>query len=203
MNIVELHKDLLKVRFHRAKNNFIRHGDCIELIASNGDRCFIDLEDADLADYSWYSTKGYFNRVSSRSHPTHPNKVIYLHVLILERVLGRQVTSGEIADHIDWDKANNRRHNIRLANKSENATNSAGHTDRKSFYKGVTRAVNTCRVQLNYSVTISETGFKSEIEAAKRYDELAAQYHGKYAAFNFPEDWIYDFDLQHYRKLRG
>lgn len=202
MDIIELHTDLLKVRFRRAKSNFIKHDDCIEIIASNGDRCFIDLEDADLAEYSWYSTNGYFNRNTSRSHPTSPSKIVYLHVLILERVIGRQVTEGEYSDHIDWNKENNRRQNIRVASKSENAINSNGHKERASKYKGVTRAVDTCRVQLNYSVTISETGFTSELDAAKRYDELAACHHGKFATFNFPENWIFDFEKQQYQQIR-
>jgi hypothetical protein len=203
MNILDYHRDLLKVRFQRVCGEYVRHDDHIEIIASNGDRCCIDLEDEDLAKYSWQSTKGYFNRLASRSHPTYPCKVLYLHVLILERILGRRIEPGEVSDHVNWNKLDNRRSNLRVASKSENAINSPGHGNRRSKYKGVTRAVNTCRVQLAYSVTISECGFRSEIDAARRYDELSAQHHGKYATFNFPEEWIFDIESQQYKRLTG
>jgi hypothetical protein len=201
MNIIQVQQDLLKIRFQRSEGRFIERNDCLEIIASNGSSCFIDKEDADLAVYSWNQTNGYFARHSSRKHPTSPNRSLYLHSLILERKLGRQLKEGEYTDHIDWDKSNNRRINLRLSSKSENAINSQGQKrTRTQRFKGVTRAINTYRVQLNYSTSISECGFTDEVEAAKRYDELAAQYHGKYAFLNFPEDWVFDLELQRYKK---
>ena len=201
MSIIQLQHDLLKIRFQRSNGRFIEHNDCFEIISPNNHRCFIDKEDADLVVYSWNQTNGYFMRHTSRKHPTHPFKTLYLHALILERKLGRQLKPGEFTDHIDWDKSNNRRYNLRVSSKSENAINSRGHKDRSGTYKGVARSANLYRVQLNYSVSISECGFASETEAARRYDELAAQHHGKHAVLNFPEDWVFDLQSKQYKKL--
>lgn len=201
MDILSYQASLLKVRFQRAKPRFVERLDCIELIASNGDSCFIDKEDADLASYAWGSTKGYFNRITSRSHPDHPSKTVYLHALILERKLGRLLDSGELGDHIDWDKRNNRRANLRLASKAQNACNSKRHSDATSGYRGVSQAVDTYRVQIQYTVTISRAGYRDPEEAARVYDILAAEHHGKFAVFNFPQEWVYDLTEERYRKL--
>lgn len=199
MNILEYQADLLRVRYQKTRPSFVEHSDCIELIASNGDRCFIDLEDADLAQYSWGSTKGYFNRTTSRSHPIKPSKIMYLHVLVLERKIGRTLTSSEFCDHSDWNKANNRRHNLRVASKSQNAANAKRHKDAVVQYKGVSQGINTYRVQINFSVTISESGFTSAEEAARFYDSLAAKHHGRFAVFNFPDEWVWDLEGECWR----
>jgi hypothetical protein len=201
MNIIQTHDDLLKVRFKRKPGQFIEHQDSIEMFSENGERCFIDFDDSDFTNYSWYSVNGYFYRRTSRKHPVEPNRMLYVHVLILERKIGRRLESGEFTDHIDWDKTNNRRVNLRVSSKSENAINSRGHKDRSGTYKGVARSANLYRVHLNYSVSISECGFASETEAARRYDELAAQHHGKHAVLNFPEDWVFDLQSKQYKKL--
>lgn len=206
MNIIEYQRDLLKVRRFRSEPKFEVHDNCIEIISSKDEKCFIDLVDADLSNYPWSSNNNYFVRYTSRSHPTQPNKGLWLAPMILERKIGRPLKEGEYCDHIDWNKENNHRSNLRLANKHENAYNvkprSPGRSLKRkpsSLFKGVTKAVNTYRVQINYSVSISKTGFRDETEAAKTYDKLAAEHHGKFAVFNFPEDWVFDLAENRYK----
>lgn len=122
--------------------------------------------------------------------------------MILERKLGRRLKAGEFTDHIDWNKQNCRRFNLRLVSKSQNAINSQGQKrTRNCKYKGVTQGTYTYRVQLRYSILISESGFNSEMDAARRYDELAAQYHGEHAVLNFPDEWVFDLQARQYKKL--
>jgi len=202
MDIIEFQKDLLRTRFNRSKPQWTRHADCIEIEASNGTSCFIDLCDEDLANYSWYCQNNYFSRNTSRSHPTFPNVTVYLAPMILERMIGRRLSEGEHCDHINWDRLNNRRGNLRLATKAENAYNTRAYkTSRMSKYKGVDKAVNTYCVRIQYSVSIQESGFRDEKVAARRHDELAATYHGKFAVFNFPNEWIYDLREDKYVRV--
>lgn len=206
MDIISYQSDLLKTRFTRVEPKWVEHADCVEIISSTGLSCFVDLCDIDLAKYAWYcqSNLHYFNRSVSRSHKVFPGLTVYLSPLILERVLGRLLAKGEHCDHIDWDRANNRRSNLRLATKAENAYNVRVHADkdsRVSKLKGVTQAVDTFRVQIQYSTSIAESGFRSAESAARRYDELAAEYHGKFAVFNYPNEWVYDLAESKYIRV--
>jgi hypothetical protein len=204
MDVLGYHNELLKTRFSRGHSRFVEHDDCVEVFASNGGSCFLDRQDQDLVKYIWYSNKGYFGRTTSRSHPTMPLKSIYMSRIVLERSIGRLLSDDEYCDHIDWNKANNRRINLRVASKFENACNVRTHSDRpfeQPSYKGVTRAVDTCRVQIQYTVTVSESGFCSAEDAARRYDELAAKHHGRFAVFNFPQEWVFDLLSNTYVKL--
>ena len=205
MDIIAYQTDLLKSRFKRVEPKWVEHGDCIEIIAANGISCFVDLCDRDLADYSWYcQSNSYFTRNVSRSHSVFPNVTIYLAPLILERMLGRLVVKGEHCDHIDWNKLNNRRSNLRLATKAENAYNIRPHArkdPRVSNLKGVSQAVDTFRVQIQYSTSIAESGFRSAESAARRYDDLAAEHHGKFAVFNYPNEWVYDLVESRYVRI--
>ena len=207
MDIIAFQKDLLKTRFSRSTPKWTRHDDCIKITATNGVSCFIDLCDEDLAKYSWYCQNNYFSRNSSRRHPEFPNVTVYLAPMILERMIGRRLMEGEHCDHINWDRLNNRRSNLRLATKAENAYNVKGHKDKVNKgefdYKGVSKGAFTYRTQIQYSTTISECGFRSPEEAARRYDELAAKHHGKFAVFNFPEEWVYDLAEGQYLKAQS
>jgi hypothetical protein len=52
-------------------------------------------------------------------------------------MLGRPLARGELADHIDNDGLNNRRDNLRLATRTQNAGNSRTWVNNSSGYKGV------------------------------------------------------------------
>jgi len=51
--------------------------------------------------------------------------VLFLHRIILERVLGRPIAEGKETDHIDQNPLNNRRNNLREVSHQENCQNRA------------------------------------------------------------------------------
>lgn len=90
----------------------------------------LDEIDSDLFKSKWHKhTAGYLQTGGG-------NNKRYAHRIVLERKLGRPLAKGEMCDHINRDKLDNRRDNLRLADKSLNAVNTK---DKKNStgYRGV------------------------------------------------------------------
>lgn len=103
---------------------------------------------------------------------------IYLHRFLMG------ATRGQIVDHINGDKLDNRRANLRFCTASENASNRAFTS--ASGFRGVHRR------QFRWVALITVSGSRFRIgsfataqEAAKAYDAAAQQHFGRYAILNF------------------
>jgi hypothetical protein len=97
--------------------------------------------------------------------------------------------SKEEVDHINLNKLDNRKHNLRACNRNQNQCNKKPRT--KSGYIGVFTHCNgkyfTAEVMSNgirYYVGI----FKNVIEAAIARDKKAKEVQGQFAKLNFPEN---------------
>jgi hypothetical protein len=103
----------------------------IEIPITRALKTIVSDDDGDFGEYAWSYSSGYACR------KTNENQNIRLHRLILERVIGRQLTAGEYCDHINGNRLDNRRENLRLADQSQNAQNSHLRNDNKSGVRGV------------------------------------------------------------------
>ena len=154
----------------------------------------VDLCDADLAEFNWGAHAAHaLNEDLWYATRRNLGKRLMMHRVILERMLGRRLNRGEEVDHINQDGLDNRRSNLRLANRSGNTANCRKRLTYKgklpsSQYKGVHwRAdkdrwcseitVNGKRLRLGY--------FNSEIGAARVYDRAARRCFGEFAKVNF------------------
>lgn len=167
--------------------------DCVVYLeTTKGMTALIDEVDKDLADLNWQSNGRYVIRKDKE------RKYVFMHRMILERILGRCLEKDEVADHINGNGFDNRRENLRLSTHAENCANiikpSRINTDKKhaSKYKGVNfdeerglwRARITCRG------TTSHLGyFGNEEDAAEAYDMAAIIFYDNYAKLNFPHEW--------------
>lgn len=99
---------------------------------TQGKETIVDIIDSDLADLKWHCSKG--DKYAGCSNKGNP---LYMHRVILERILDRPLMEGEIVDHIDGNGLNNTRSNLRLANNQQNLRNGKLRISNKSGRIGV------------------------------------------------------------------
>lgn len=105
-----------------------------------------------------------------------------MHRLIMDAPEGSRI------DHVNGDKLDNRRRNLRFATRSQNAMNKGKPKNNTSGFKGVSwykKAKKWCaRIKVN-GKTI-HLGLFAEIKiAARAYDAAARELHGEFAYTNF------------------
>jgi hypothetical protein len=110
---------------------------------------------------------------------------LFLHNFLLN------LPNGSGIDHIDRNKLNNSKSNLRLATNSQQGANRNIFKNNTSGYKGVTikktstgRLRYAARIKVNYE-NINLGNYDTAEEAAKAYDVAALQYFGEFACLNF------------------
>jgi hypothetical protein len=145
----------------------------------------VSSRDSDLADLKWHYSVGYaFKRFCDGYKDK--GKIIGMHVIILQRMLGRNLIKGECVDHVNMNTLDNQRSNLRLANKQKNSQNTKRRKDNASGYKGV--AVNQNGKKWRAYITVNKKrihlGEHDTPELAhKAYCEAAMKYFGEFARF--------------------
>lgn len=144
--------------------------------------CQIDKEDVDeISAYNWsYHAKTGF--CTKKNY-----KTLYMHRLITK------CPDFLVVDHIDGDKRNNLRSNLRICTQSQNTKNQKIPKNNKSGYKGVSfdtwaykKNLRKCwiaRIKVNRK-GINLGRFLTPEEAANVYNEAAVKYFGEFANLN-------------------
>lgn len=148
---------------------------------TRGASCTVSPNDTDLAQYSW-SLDGPGNYASRRDYtvPTKPATFL-MHRVILERMLGRALTSCEQVDHQNGNKLDNRRENLRLATPQQNSRNRGKNANNTSGYKGVSysRCAHKWTAQIYINRKRQHLGvFTTPEAAAIAYNEAAEREFG-------------------------
>jgi hypothetical protein len=162
-----------------------------EITLTKGQSTVVDDE-----DYEWLSAnKWQFNirGYAIRYERITPEKRVYLrmHRKILERMIGRSLVEGEVCDHINGDRLDNRRSNLRVATISQNTANCKNLSRNTTGYKGVQRS----KTPGKWIAAIHSYGkmkhlgvFDNPIDAAIAYDEQVRKLHGEFGRYNFPKE---------------
>jgi hypothetical protein len=138
----------------------------------------VSPEDKDVINsHKWYfdDHTGYWRRTSDG--------------MTLHDVLLGKAPVGFVWDHVDRDRTNNSRSNLRLATYSQSQANRAKIADKKftSGYKGVylhRRKKWVAQIRID-GITRYLGSFDIEKDAALRYDKEARKLFGEFALTNF------------------
>lgn len=139
-------------------------------------------------DAKWYAagrTGGFYAARGVRMECGGRKEIIYLHRLIVGAAPGLEV------DHINGDTLDNRRANLRVCTRAENARNLAKRPGGSSRFKGVSWSSGDRRWRAFIRVDrrqISLGSFRAEQDAARAYDDAAIREFGEFARTNFPVD---------------
>lgn len=148
----------------------------MRILLIKNQKILIDKEDYEkVMQYNWHISNG-----AVAAHPTaQGNKII------LSRYIMNITDPNIFVDHINRNKLDNRKENLRLCNNSENLRNRP--STKKGKYKGVSLEKRTgkyyAQIKIYYKIKHLGT-FDTEIEAAKAYNEAAKLYHKEFAYLN-------------------
>lgn len=94
---------------------------------------------------------------------------------------------GEHVDHIDHDKLNNTRDNLRVVTQKENNCNQVKRTGTTSKYLGVSWSKSSKKWRASVgSGNYWYAYFDDEVEAARERDKVARKLFGDNGTYNFP-----------------
>ena len=156
-------------------------GDGVRLIPlGDGFYAYVDASDYEwLSRYTWHLSNGYAFRWEK-------GRRIYMHSDIM------QPPTDKLADHVDSNRANNCRSNLRVCTQAENLLNTCKRHGTRSRFKGVFYDMRfgkwfaQCRLK---GKRHWRGYFDDESEAARAYDHMAVELFGEFARLNFPEEW--------------
>lgn len=154
---------------------------------SNGEPVEIDDEDfAWLSQYKWRPDKDGYARTTWRQDGTRYDR--RMHRMILD------ASRGQIVDHIDGNRLNNRKNNLRFVSSRQNSQNMKRPRTNTTGYKGVVK-----RRENRYEAKVTHGGdclycgtYTNALAAAHAYNYNAKLCFGQFAQLNEVEpldDW--------------
>jgi hypothetical protein len=130
----------------------------------------------DLAQFTWIlNAQGYAVRLTQVGS----SELLHRRVMRAKR--------GQYVDHIDGNRLNNERWNLRICTNSQNCMNRGPQSNSKHGYKGVcwSRASRKWRAYIKVNGKQIHLGLFATIrEAAMTYNASVQHYHGEFAVLN-------------------
>lgn len=158
-----------------------------EIKLTQGKVAIVDNEDYEsINKHKWFYNSGYAVRRNGKSH-------MKMHRQIMN------TPQGEITDHINGNKLDNRRQNLRIVNNQVNILNRPLQKNNESSFRGVSwhSGVGKWIVQIgSNSFEDKYIGYYDDkIQAALAYDRAAQAIFKEHAVLNFPEVRTNPYDV--------
>lgn len=154
-------------------------------ITSNGFEVLVDEDDFSRLDkYSWWaSIRGKKVGIFRAGRVNGKKRTIQIH----REIMGAK--AGEVVDHINRNKFDNQKSNLRICTQYENARNVGPITGKK--YKGTSKRAEGNSVGWIATIHCGHERFylgyfNDEESAARAYDAKALELHKEFAHLNFP-----------------
>lgn len=152
--------------------------------------CVVDEVDATwIKSWCWHASpaankRGWYARRACKNALGRWSKVD-MHRLILSLKIGRDLLAVEEVDHINRNSLDNRRENLRIANRLENTWNAWARYPHG--YKGVEWHCGSWRAVVQIAGKSKKLGsFDNIIDAALAYDRAVYETRGEFALANYP-----------------
>lgn len=153
-----------------------------EIQLTKGQIAIVDDEDyEELSRRKWQHMKCGYAARHGRSPVSGKETMLYMHRIIMGLAHGDR----KYVDHINGNKLDNRRENLRICTNAENMRNRGKTASNTSGYKGVYRGRQPGRWRALIMVdgeTISLGQYDSKEEASEAYRKAAAEYHKDFSA---------------------
>lgn len=161
------------------RDEYVIKEEYAELITDSGDKALIDISDIEeLKQVYWYKQKdGYFRGKSN-------GKYILLHRFIMN------CPENMVVDHINHDKSDNRKCNLRIVTSHQNSMNSSARKTNISKRVGVHWNKRDCLwyATIGYKYRHIHLGaYKKYEDAVHAREEAEKKYFGKYAYSNLQD----------------
>ena len=132
-----------------------------------------------LMQWKWYFNGGY----AVRNKPGPSRGTLMMHTVVARR---KGVQSREV-DHMDRNRLNNQRSNLRAASRQQNVANSGPRRNGRTGFRGVTWRGRNQKFQARITVNGNQESlglYRAAVEAAQAYNKAASKYFGPYAYQN-------------------
>lgn len=169
----------------KSKNVYKKNKNYCEVYTQKGQCFLIDIEDIErVKKYIWYITNnGYIITHKERIYKEKRQKSILLH----RYIMGEPEDKKIVIDHINGDKKDNRKTNLRKCAYAQNIVNSKIRKNNTSGYRGV-RITESGKylayIKYNYK-QINLGRYDYIKDAAKKYNEKAIELFGDFARLNY------------------
>lgn len=138
------------------------------------------IDDADLelvSQYKWFHARSGTGYAQNSTRENGRTRSIQMHRLIMSPA------AGMFVDHINGDTLDNRRSNLRVCTRTENARNRRGTN--KHGFKGVYKVDGKFQATIYKDGHNKSLGYYATVEAAARaYNQAAIEYFGDFARTN-------------------
>lgn len=152
-----------------------------EIFLTQGVVSIVDDCDFDeISKFKWHPTKGYAARKGSVAEGC---RTVRMH----RQIIGLQFGDGLHIDHINGNKLDNRRGNLRVCSARENTRNRIIHSNNTSGFKGVTwnAKLGKWRASITFNYIRKHLGyFALPEDAHAAYCAAAADLFGDFARFS-------------------